>query len=121
MTLCEVRRLQRAIAEYERELVVRHGLSLNECMLLCALREHGGLYASKLAELLGLSMSNTSKVIRSVEDKRLIERSICAEDKRQMCFSISGTGRSALAAIESDPIEMADILVCALASHSNKD
>lgn len=89
MMLCKIRRLQRAISEYERELTERYSLTLNEGVLLCALREHGTLCASNMAQMLDLTMSNTSKVIRSVEDKGLLKRELCATDKRQMCFSIT--------------------------------
>ena len=63
-----------------------YDLSLNEGMLLCTLLNTPKLTSSEIAEALGLSASNTSKVIRSVEEKKLITRLIGKEDKRQMRF-----------------------------------
>lgn len=114
MILCKIRSLNRAIAEYEVAFVDKFHLSLNEGMLLCALNEHQQLFASQIAQLLDLTMSNTSKIIKSVEDKKLIERFICSTDKRQMCFQITLSGKELLRQIESEPIPMLQELECAM-------
>lgn len=86
-TLCKIRDVYRAIAEFEVQFTQMYDLSLNEGMLLCTLLNTPKLTSSEIAEALGLSASNTSKVIRSVEGKKLITRLIGKEDKRQMRFS----------------------------------
>lgn len=73
-TLCRIRDIYRAIAEFEVKFMQEFDLSLNEGMLLCTLLNTPKLTSSEIAEALGLSASNTSKVIRSVEDKKLITR-----------------------------------------------
>ena len=73
-TLCKIRDLYRAIAEFETRFEKAHHLCLNEGMLLCCLSRKKRLSSGEIAEQLGLSNSNTSKVIRSVEDKGYIER-----------------------------------------------
>ena len=75
-TLCKIRDIYRAIAEFEVQFMQLYDLSLNEGMLLCTLLNRPKLTSSEIAEALGLSASNTSKVIRSVEDKKLITRLI---------------------------------------------
>lgn len=110
MVLCEVRRLQRAIIEYERLLTEHFSLTLNEGMLLCILHQHGKLHASQVAGLLGLTMSNTSKVLRSAEEKELLQRSLCAEDKRQMCFSLTAKGKQTISAVNQSQFELPETL-----------
>ena len=76
-TLCKIRDLYRAIAEFETRFEKAHHLCLNEGMLLCCLSRKKRLSSGEIAEQLGLSNSNTSKVIRSVEDKGYIEWPVC--------------------------------------------
>ena len=56
--------------------------------------QYSKLTSSEIAEALGLSTSNTSKVIRSVEGKKLITRLIGKEDKRQMRFLLRQKART---------------------------
>lgn len=62
-TLCKIRDLYRAIAEFETRFEKAHQLCLNEGMLLCCLSRKKRLSSGEIAEQLGLSNSNTSKVI----------------------------------------------------------
>lgn len=109
-TLCKIRDIYRAIAEFEIQFMHKYDLSLNEGMLLCTLLDHPGLTSSEIAEVLGLSASNTSKVIRSVEDKELITRLIGKEDKRQMLFTLTSEGKNRISAIKSAVVGMPELL-----------
>ena len=60
-TLCRIRDIYRAIAEFEVKFMQEFDLSLNEGMLLCTLLNTPKLTSSEIAEALGLSASNTSK------------------------------------------------------------
>ena len=70
-TLCRIREVSRAIAEFEQCFEREYRLSMNEGVLLCCLARHGELSSGEIAEMLRLTCSNTSKVIRSVELERL--------------------------------------------------
>ena len=63
--LCKIRDVQRSIIAFEQRFVKRHGICLNEGMLLCSLHQSERLSSGELGELLGLTPSNTSKVIMS--------------------------------------------------------
>lgn len=89
-TLCKIRDLYRAIAEFETRFEKAHHLCLNEGMLLCCLSRKKRLSSGEIAEQLGLSNSNTSKVIRSVEDKGYIERNLGDCDKTPDVFLAYG-------------------------------
>lgn len=109
-TLCKIRDIYRAIAEFEMGFIQQYGLSLNEGMLLCTLLNTPKLTASEISEALGLSASNTSKVIRSVEGKKLISRLVGKEDKRQMRFNLTTEGKALITDIKSSTPEMPDLL-----------
>lgn len=98
--LCKIRELYRAILEFEAEINKTHGLTLNEAMLLCCLSGNGILSSTEISEALGLSCSNASKVIKSVEEKKLIKRSLSAEDKRSMLFRLTAKGESKLSEMQ---------------------
>lgn len=108
--LCKIRDLYRAIAEFEVQFMRLYALSLNEGMLLCTLLDRPELTSGEIAEALGLSASNTSKVIRSVEDKKLIIRLIGKEDKRQMYFSLTPAGKNRISDIKNAAFELPELL-----------
>ena len=108
--LCKLRDIYRAIASFEVQFEEKYHLSLNEGMLLCSLSKRGSLQAGEISDLLGITHSNASKLIRSVEDKELIERVLGKIDKRQMHFSLSEKGMEVLANIKCCEMELPAIL-----------
>jgi Transcriptional regulators len=108
--LCKLRDLQRAIARFELSFEKEYGICFNEGMLLCSLKNKNLLSSGELSELLGLSCSNTSKVIASAEKKDLIYRILGKEDKRQMHFSLTSKGKDLLESIRFDYKSMPELL-----------
>lgn len=109
-TLCSIRDIYRSIRNFEAEFHKEHALSLNEGMLLCSLKT--GKYSSgEIADMLGLTCSNASKVIKSVEDKGLIKRMLGEGDKRQMYFCITEAGVDKLLEIKCENAKMKAVLV----------
>lgn len=98
--LCKIRDLQHAVARFEAAFERRYGLCLNEGMTLCTLSRSGRLCPGELGERLGLTPSNTSKVLRAVESKGLVKREPGCADRRQMYYSLTGEGRALLAALD---------------------
>ena len=90
--LCKIRDLQRAVHQFE------------------SLSKTGRLCPGELGELLGLTPSNTSKVLRSVEQKGLVTRELCNEDRRQMYYSLTQQGRELLASVSCREVETPEIL-----------
>ncbi len=114
--ICRIRDVYRAIASFESLFEKQFGLNINEAMLLCTLSEHDGITSGEIAEALGLSCSNTSKVISSVEKKKFIRRSLDKEDKRQMHFSLTKQGIERLSTLKCDDIEVPETLKCIINS-----
>lgn len=95
-TLCHIRELHRAISEFEQQFQSRHGLCMNEGMLLCTLKKSCCLTSGAIADALTLSVSNASKVISAAEKKGLVSRSLGDCDKRQMRFMLTDKGEKVL-------------------------
>lgn len=107
--LCSLRDIYRLIRDFEVRFQQDHELSLNEGMLLCSLR--GNTFTSgEVAEMLGLTHSNASKVIKSAEEKGHIKRTPCKEDKRKMYFEITEAGINKLSEIQVEESSIDDIL-----------
>ena len=77
---------------------------------MCSQSQTDKLSSRELAEVLGLTTSNTSKVIKSVEAKELVERVLGSADKRQMYFSLSKKGMRVLPEIKYNHLEIPDLL-----------
>ena len=108
--LCQIRDLYRAISDFEESFQHEHGVSLNEAMLLCTLSRQGACCSGQLAQDLGLTASNSSKVIASTEKKGLTLRALCTQDKRRMIIELSDKGREKLTAIKQEDTQMAEFL-----------
>ena len=108
--LCKIRDLQRAVNQFEAAFEKRYGICLNEGMVLCSLANAERLCPGQLGELLGLTPSNTSKVLRSAESKGLVLRELCCKDRRQMYYSLTPRGRELLASVSCRDVETPDIL-----------
>lgn len=108
--LCKIRDIQRAVNQFEASFEKLYGICLNEGMALCSLAKTEKLSSGELGELLGLTSSNTSKVINSIEKKGLVERGMGIKDKRQMFFSLTKEGVSLLKTIKCEQVDMPELL-----------
>ena len=91
--LCRIRDLQRAVNQFEAAFEKRYGICLNEGMALCSLSNAERMCPGRLGELLGLTPSNTSKVLRSAESKGLVLRELCCKDRRHCLLYTSPSPR----------------------------
>ena len=83
---------------------------LNEGMALCSLKKNEKLSSGEIGALLGLTNSNTSKVIKSIEDKGYVTRVIGDKDKRQMYFSLTAKGFELISSVKCDGVEIPELL-----------
>ena len=86
--ICVIKDIYKALYRFERDFAEEHGITINEAMVLCSLKE-GERTAGALCEYVGLS-----KVITAVENKGYVRRAIAPHDKRQMVFSLTDEGRA---------------------------
>lgn len=109
-SICVMRVLFKALSELENRLMERHGVSLNEAMVLCCI-DGDALTARVISGHTGLSASHLSKVLRSVEEKGLVVRTLGDKDKRQMYFTLSEAGRGCLKNLKEKEVEMPEGLL----------
>lgn len=104
--LCKIRDIYRAIIAFENQLQQVLGLNINEAMLLCLLSDDEMRLSGEIADQLGLSRSNASKVIASLEKLSLIRRQACKEDSRCQRFHITKKGHEMLDRVHCDDIKI---------------
>jgi DNA-binding MarR family transcriptional regulator len=107
--LCTLRNIYKAIGDCEQQLTAQFGLNLNEAMTICTLAQQS-LCASELAEAAGMQCSQTSKIIKSLEDRELIARTLGKTDKRHMFFILTKKGEALLADIQAFDLCIPEIL-----------
>ena len=95
-----MRDLYRSLALLETRLSETYGLSLKETVM-----------AGVVVERTGLTASHASKMIRSVEEKGLLVRTLGEKDKRQMYFALTDKAKEKLEDIRKHGIEIPDLLL----------
>lgn len=90
--------------ELERDLQARCELSVVEYTVLDALsRQHGWhMRMSQLAHAAALSASASTRLVNRLEDRGLLTRVLCADDRRGVYTELTQAGRDALA--EARPV-----------------
>ncbi len=81
--------------------LVQGQVSMSQLHVLWLLQHHGAMTMSRLAELLGVSMSNATGLIDRMEANHLIERVRVPDDRRLVLVQPAAAGRQALSETES--------------------
>lgn len=93
---CALSALHERIADrVERRLEAEHELSSREFSLLTVLsRQSGGrhLQMRQVAEAVVLSQSATTRLVTRLEDRGLLARTICKDDRRGIYTDVTGEG-----------------------------
>jgi DNA-binding MarR family transcriptional regulator len=81
--------------QLERELQVRHGLTVSEFDVLQRLAEapQGHSRMQELADSVHLSQSALSRLVGRLETDGFVTRSLCTEDRRGIYACLTATGR----------------------------
>lgn len=87
-------------ADLERALQRAHSLSVVEYTVLDALSRQDGWHMrmSQLARATALSSSATTRLVNRLEDRGLLRRILCAEDRRGIYTELTDSGRRLLQA-----------------------
>jgi DNA-binding MarR family transcriptional regulator len=81
--------------------LVQSQVSMSQMHVLWLLQHHGAMPMSKLAELMGVSVSNATGIIDRMETNRLIERVRVPDDRRLVLVQPAPEGRKAVSQTES--------------------
>lgn len=91
--ICKLKDIYKSLYNFEKEFAEKNGITINEGMILCCLKDGKSKSANELCEFVGLSNSRVSRVINTVEAKGFIIREMGSTDKRQMIFTLSESGK----------------------------
>ncbi len=82
----------------ERALQREHGLSVVEFTVMDALNRQDGWHMrmQQLARAAALSSSATTRLVTRLEDRGILTRILCADDRRGIYTELTGAGRVAL-------------------------
>ncbi|WP_426245601.1 MarR family winged helix-turn-helix transcriptional regulator [Nocardioides sp. LHG3406-4] len=85
-------------ARLEKALSDAHGLSVVEFTVLDALARQDGFHLrmSQLARAAALSPSASTRLVNRLEDRGLLARILCADDRRGIYTELTPAGRAAL-------------------------
>ena len=95
INLCALRQLIMDLHNVEDHLKVEVGVTFNEAAILCAI-DNGYTEPAAIAKQMNLSPSRTSRLLTSVESKKLINRKNSRVDKRVVHISLSQRGQKVL-------------------------
>ena len=110
-TICAMREVFRAMSSFETAFEKVYRITLNEAMILCILKDATErMTATNLSKQTDLSPSHTSKMLRILEEKGLIVRTLGSEDRRQMYFTLSAAGRERVCDMEIQKVEIPELL-----------
>lgn len=108
--LCRIREIQHTISNIENMFHEQYGICFNEAALLCSLeQEDKPLTSGEISDILGLSHSNTSKIISSAEKKGYLIRELGHDDRRHMYFSLTDEGKELIRSIDCSKMEIPNI------------
>jgi DNA-binding MarR family transcriptional regulator len=108
--ICVIKEIYKLLYQFEKEFVDRHGISMNEAMVLCCLKDGNEKSAGEICDFVGLSNSRVSKVLCSAEDKGYIRRRLGDVDRRQMFFSLTDKGRNKMEEIKGHSFHFRELL-----------
>jgi len=74
------------------ERLVRLGISMAQFHIAVTLQRNGTMPMSRLADLLGISLSNASGLIDRLEERGYVERTRVPEDRRIVLVRVTDTG-----------------------------
>lgn len=110
-TICAMREVFKAMTSFEAAFEKTYQITLNEAMILCTLKDSATkMTATNLSKRTDLSPSHTSKMLRILEEKKLIIRTLGNEDRRQMYFHLTQVGKQRLSELELEKVEIPQLL-----------
>ena len=98
--------VQKALLEQLKDT----GLTIGQPKILDYLKEHDGSNQKEIAKACFLEAGSLTTILNKMEEKGLIVRELGNEDRRQMYFHLSSTGKQRVSELEVDKVEMPELL-----------
>ncbi|MFV0312805.1 MAG: MarR family winged helix-turn-helix transcriptional regulator [Dysgonomonas sp.] len=107
--ICKLKDIYKALYNFEKRFAEANGITINEGMLLCCLKDGKPKSANELCDFVGLSNSRVSRVITTVEDKGYIVREMGTTDKRQMIFTLTDSGKQKTKEMQAQGMDFSEL------------
>ncbi|SBW01595.1 winged helix DNA-binding protein [uncultured Dysgonomonas sp.] len=107
--ICKLKDIYKALYNFEKRFAEANGITINEGMLLCCLKDGKPRSANELCDFVGLSNSRVSRVITTVEDKGFIVREMGTADKRQMIFTLTESGKQKTKEMQAQGMDFSEL------------
>ena len=107
--MCVLKDVYREIYRFENDLRETSGLSVNEAMILCSLREKDATSGDLAAEL-SLSPGRMSRILDWLENKTYIIRSFGINDRRVINVTITKKGQDCMERLRSSELREPEFL-----------
>ena len=107
--ICKLKDIYKALYNFEKRFAEANGITINEGMLLCCLKDGKPRSANELCDFVGLSNSRVSRVITTVEDKGYIVREMGTSDKRQMIFTLTDSGKQKTKEMQAQGMDFSEL------------
>ncbi|MDD3822580.1 MAG: MarR family transcriptional regulator [Sphaerochaetaceae bacterium] len=113
--LCDLRKLMIDLRRFEEALREKASLSLNEALCLCQVHE-GKRDPGTLSVELELSPSRLSRILESLEKRKLITRTTSDNDRRTVVVCLTDSGEALVAKLHGTSIPIPEHLIHAIES-----
>jgi DNA-binding MarR family transcriptional regulator len=107
--ICKLKDIYKSLYSFEKDFADKNGITINEGMILCCMKDGKARSANELCDFLGLSNSRVSRVINAVETKGYITRQMGIKDKRQMIFSLTQEGKRKIKQMQKQELNFSDL------------
>ncbi len=107
--ICAIKDLYKTLYQFERGFSQKNGLTINEAMVLCCLKDGVARTAGALSDFVGLSNSRVSRVINDMETRGLLLRLLNPADRRQMLFTLTDQGRERVEALHGGQKDLEEL------------
>jgi DNA-binding MarR family transcriptional regulator len=108
--ICIVKEVYKLLYQFEKDFSERHKVTINDAMVLCCLKNGEEKSAGDICEFVGLSNSRVSKVLCTVEEMGYIQRRLGSNDKRQMFFSLTESGKKKVDSMKGQSLHFSEFL-----------
>lgn len=107
--ICKLKDVYKALYSFDRDFSDKNGITINEGMILCCLKDNLPHSALDICNFVGLSTSRVSRVINTVENKGFIRREMGSTDKRQMFFSLTDDGQEKVNSLRDHSLDLSEL------------
>lgn len=109
-SIIKLKDIYNALYLFEKQYAETNGLTINEAIILYALKDGESKPAKELYDYVGLSKSRVSRVLADMERKKYIGRRVGEKDKRNVLFALTFVGNNKLKEIMNQRINFSRLI-----------